>query len=131
MTIPRHEITITFVRSSGPGGQNVNKVSSKVQLSWHIGQSSVVNEEQKQQIRAVLRRYVNTHDEIMLQADSSRSQYMNKEQAIARLEALVKQALVPKKKRKPTKPTRSSQEKRLREKSHLAKIKKNRKMQGE
>ncbi len=131
MVIPRHEIHITFARSSGPGGQNVNKVSSKVQLSWHIGRSAAVNEDQKNMIRTTLGRYLNTHDEIMLHSDASRSQLMNKEQAIARLQVLVKQALVPKKKRKPTKPTRSSKEKRLREKSHVAKIKKGRKMQGE
>lgn len=131
MHIPRHEINITFTRSSGPGGQNVNKVSSKVQLSWHIGRSTALNADQKNMIRTALTRYINTHDEIMLHSDTSRSQLMNKEQAIARLQVLVKQAVVPKKKRKPTKPTRSSKEKRLREKSHVAKIKKARKMQGE
>ncbi len=129
--IPHHEIYITFARSSGPGGQNVNKVASKVQLSWHIGRSSAVNEDQKHLIRTALRRYINTHDEIMLSSDASRSQLMNKTQVIARLQLLVRQALVPKKKRKATKPTRSSREKRLREKSHVAKIKKGRKMQGE
>lgn len=129
--IPHHELRIAFVRSSGPGGQNVNKVASKVQLSWHIGRSRAVNEEQKHIIRTVLSRYINTHDEIMLHSDASRSQIMNKAQVIARLQTLVKQALVLKKKRKATKPTRSSREKRLREKSHIAKIKKGRRMQGE
>lgn len=131
MHIPRHEIHITFARSSGPGGQNVNKVSSKVQLSWHVGRSPSVREEQKQLIRSALGRYLNTRDEIMLHSDTSRSQFMNKEHVIARLQVLVKQALVPKKKRKPTKPTRSSKEKRLREKLHVSNTKKARRTQGE
>lgn len=111
--VPESEIQLDFVRSSGPGGQNVNKVSSKAQLRWNVGGSHVFNDEQKAAIRVRAGKNLNTQDEIVLSAESERSQSQNKEAVIRRLQELVRVALAPKKKRKPTEVSRSQQRKRL------------------
>lgn len=117
--IPDHELRIETARSGGPGGQNVNKVSSKVQLRWCIGASGVVSSEQKDQIRHALGSRINMYDEAMVDVDEERSQAQNRETAIGRLHELVEDALKPKKIRRPTRPTRASKERRLTEKKKV------------
>jgi len=128
--IPDNELRFDFVRSSGPGGQKVNKTSSKVQLRWTVGPSAVFSFEQKELIRAGLRNQLNKNDEIIISSDEERSQFQNKAKAIERLNNLVNKILTPRKKRLPTKPTRASKIKRLESKIKLSLKKKNRRKSG-
>lgn len=113
MKIPQSEYTIEFARAGGPGGQNVNKVSSKAQLRWCVGASLVLSDEQKERVREKLKNRLTNNDEILVTAEDERSQAQNREQVIARFQEMVAQALIIPKKRRPTKPTRSSKERRL------------------
>lgn len=114
--IPDNELRIETVRSGGPGGQNVNKVASKVQLRWCVGTSQIFSEEQKGLIRMALSTRLNAQDEVMINVDEERSQAQNREKAIERLYTLIAQALKPKKVRRKTRPTRAAKERRLTEK---------------
>lgn len=115
-TVPASEIRLDFARSSGPGGQNVNKVSSKAQLRWSVDASAAFTDEQKAAIRAYAGSRLTKDDEIVLAAESERSQLQNKEEVIRRLQELVRAALAPKKKRRPTKVSRAQKRKRVEEK---------------
>lgn len=114
--VPDGEIRIDFVRSSGPGGQNVNKTSSKAQLRWNVGASQVFTEEQKAAIRAGAGNRLNNEDEIVMAAQAERSQLQNRGEAVRRLRELVASALAPSKERKPVKVNRSQKQARLDEK---------------
>ena len=126
-TIPESELRLEFARSSGPGGQNVNKVSSKAQVRWYVGRSQAFTDAQKASIRAYAGKHLNKHDEIVLSAESERSQLQNKEEAIRRLRELVFRAIAPKKKRTPTKVSRAQKRKRVEQKRIVGERKKLRK----
>lgn len=121
--IPNNEIIITFARSSGAGGQNVNKISSKAILHWSVGKSEIFSDDEKDRIRLKLANKLNNEDEIVIMSEEERSQIQNRELAIERLQKLVNQAIFVPKKRKPTKPTKSSKIKRLESKKMHSKIK--------
>ncbi|MDD5251335.1 MAG: alternative ribosome rescue aminoacyl-tRNA hydrolase ArfB [Patescibacteria group bacterium] len=123
-SIPAHELHLDFVRSSGPGGQKVNKTSSKVQLRWRVGESGVFAEEQKALIRKAAGHRLNADDEIIIVADAERSQYQNRDEAVRRLQDLVARALTPKKTRRPTKISRAQKQKRLDDKRRQSEQKK-------
>jgi ribosome-associated protein len=108
-----HELQITFARSSGPGGQNVNKVSSKAKLRWDIWGSRAYSTDEKIRLTKELAPYLTWKNEVILQSDETRSQLQNKERVIKKLDSLVEKALLPLKVRVPTKPTRGSKERRL------------------
>lgn len=129
--IPETEYTIEAVTSSGPGGQNVNKVATKVQLRWNIGNSRVFTYEEKEAIRSQLENRVNLEDELMIDVSEERSQLQNRETAIEKLHTLVGQALKPVKTRRSTRPTRASREKRLDFKKRVGEKKRFRKMVDE
>lgn len=112
-TVPEGEMEFEFVRSSGPGGQNVNKVSSKARLRWNVGKSGAFTEDQKSLIRAFAGKKLKSGDDIIIEADTERDQPQNREAAIRRLQELVAAALVPKKERKPTKVSRGQKQRRL------------------
>lgn len=114
------ELVFAASRSSGPGGQNVNKVSSKVELRFSIQKSQNLTEEEKQIIRSKLSNRINSDDELVLTAQSSRSQLQNKEEVINLFFNLLEKALTPRKKRIKTTPTRASREKRLETKKKAA-----------
>jgi ribosome-associated protein len=101
-SVPEHEFRIEFVRSSGPGGQNVNKTSSKAQLRWKVGKSQAFTEEQKALIRLAAGNRLNNEDEIVISDQTTREQPQNKAKAIERLQDLVAKALTPKKEREMT-----------------------------
>jgi len=111
--IPASEMEITFVRSSGPGGQKVNKTSSRAQLRWNVDASAVFSVEEKEKIKAHCVNRMNKVGEIVLAFQQERSQLQNKEAAIRQLHALVCQALTPVAERIETHPTYSSKQKRL------------------
>lgn len=126
-SVPESELRLDFARSGGPGGQNVNKVSSKAVLRWDVGSSQAFTDEQKAAIRAAAGKYLNKEDEIVLTAESERSQLQNKAAVIKRLQALVRIALTPKKKRKPTKVSRAQKRRRLESKRLVSERKRSRK----
>ncbi|MGC9343858.1 MAG: alternative ribosome rescue aminoacyl-tRNA hydrolase ArfB, partial [Bacteroidales bacterium] len=100
------EIEYSFSRSSGPGGQNVNKVSTKAELRFHVNNSVLLNENQKKKIASKLSNRINTNGELVLTSDETRSQLKNKEIVTAKFYELLEEALKKKKKRIPTKPSR-------------------------
>ena len=122
-----NEFIFQATRSSGPGGQNVNKVSSKVELRFNVRNSQLLNEEEKTSIAEKLSNKINKQDELVLVTQTDRSQLKNKDKVIEKFYALLEKALMPSKKRFKTRPTRSSVEKRLESKRVQSIIKANRK----
>lgn len=108
------------MRSSGAGGQHVNKVSSKVELTFDINESEGLSDKEKQRIQLKLRSRLTNDGALVLQCDEARSQHRNKDLVVKRFFEILKNALVVPKKRKPTKPTKSSKEKRLKSKKITA-----------
>lgn len=108
----RREIVFTASRSSGPGGQNVNKVNSKVTLRWSLADSKIAPEI-KTRLFQRLRPRLTMSEEIVIQTDEFRDQGRNKEACLEKLESMLASALKPQKRRRPTKPKKSSKEKRL------------------
>lgn len=125
--VPDAEIRLEFVRASGPGGQNVNKTASKAQLRWYVGGSSTFTAEQKAAIRAFAGHRLNSEDEIVLAAQTERSQSQNRDDVIRRLQELVAAALAPKKVRRKTRVSRSQKQKRLEDKRRTGEVKRARK----
>jgi len=123
VTIPAQELAIRACRASGPGGQHVNKSNTKVQLSWSPLRSVALSEEQRELLMTQLRSRLNRHGVITCSVDEHRSQARNIEEARARLVSLVKKGLIKPKKRKPTRRTRASKERRLKAKKQRSKLK--------
>ena len=119
-------LEITFdepVRSSGPGGQKVNKTASKIQARWYIDGSKAIPDEVKNRIKEQFPNRINKNGELFAHSQQQRSQPQNKEAAIQILLAVIAQASIPPKERKPTRPTRSSDERRLKDKAKQARRK--------
>ena len=114
-------------RSSGPGGQNVNKVSSKMELRFDVMSSDLLSETEKTLIMKQLAHQINNEGFLILTCQTTRSQLENKNKVIEKFYQLLKKALKPTKKRVPTKPGKASQEKKLREKKLIAEKKERRK----
>jgi ribosome-associated protein len=94
--IIQQEIDWQAVTASGPGGQNVNKTATKIQLRWSISQSRAISETLKQQLMAALSARINSQGQVMLDIDDTRSQSQNKHLGLERLQQLLSQALKPK-----------------------------------
>jgi ribosome-associated protein len=110
--IPTDEVELTAVRSQGPGGQNVNKVSSAIQLRFDVGASSLPPE-LKERVLALRDHRLTKGGVVVIKSQEHRSQDMNRMAALLRLHDLLELASLVQKPRKPTRPTRSSQAKRL------------------
>ena len=117
-TIPDliRELTFTTSRSSGPGGQNVNKVNSKVTLKWDVLRSSMLNQEQKELITKKLAARITTDGILVLTSQNNRSQLQNKEDAIIKLSELLTKAFTHQKIRKATKPGKAAKHARVKAK---------------
>lgn len=128
-SVPESELVFEFVRSSGKGGQNVNKVSTKAQLHWNLEQSSAFTPQEKDLIRSYLANRINEKGEVFLSSQKTRSQDQNRVLVIESLNRLITEALTPRTKRIATKPTFSSREHRLETKKHQAEKKRLRKIE--
>ena len=117
LEIPDADLEVAFVRSAGPGGQNVNKVASAVQLRFALDRNATLREEVKARLRSLAGQRLTDAGEILITARESRSQEQNRRSAEQRLLELVRRALIVPKKRHATKPTRASRERRLDSKS--------------
>jgi ribosome-associated protein len=125
--IPMSELMFSAVRSSGPGGQHVNKVSTKVILEFDAAHSLALSDEQKALILQKLGGRLNKEGVLMVSSQESRSQLANKQIAMQKLTTLLEEALRPRKKRRRTRTPLSVRYARLQSKKHRAKIKENRK----
>ncbi|MCW3787079.1 alternative ribosome rescue aminoacyl-tRNA hydrolase ArfB [Plebeiobacterium sediminum] len=125
-----NEVRYTTARSSGPGGQNVNKVNTKVSILFSINESKILSTHQKIILSDKLNSRINKDGYIIINCEKTRSQLKNKELALASLNALINKTLIPSKKRIYTKPTKASKLKRMKNKKILSDKKTNRRSIG-
>jgi ribosome-associated protein len=131
VVIPEAAIAFAATRSSGPGGQNVNKVSSKVELRVEVAQIRGLSPEAQERLRLVAGKRWIEGDFLLVTASETRNQPDNRLLAEEKLVALVKQALFVPKKRKATRPTKGSQERRVASKKARSETKKGRSFRGD
>ena len=113
LEIPDNDLEVAFIRSAGPGGQNVNKVASAVQLRFLMARNSTLRDDVKARLRALAGQRMTDAGELLIVARAHRSQEQNRREAEERLCDLVRRALIAPKKSHATKPTRASKERRL------------------
>lgn len=118
LVIPIAEIRFRFSRSGGAGGQHVNKVSTRVQLLFDVAGSPSLTEDQRRMLVGRLGSRIDADGMLSVVADTARSQWKNREEALARFADLLRRALVRRKRRKPTRTPASAHEERLKQKRH-------------
>jgi ribosome-associated protein len=123
LSVPAADLSWRAVRASGAGGQNVNKVSSKVELRFDLPGTAALDEGVKARLRAIARGRLDADGRIVVVSQATRDQPKNLADARAKLAELVVRALVPPRPRKPTRPTAGSRERRLSQKQHRARRK--------
>jgi ribosome-associated protein len=126
VAIPRSELDVRVSRSSGAGGQHVNKTSSRVEIFWNVLSSRAISEDQRALLRQKLASRITSDGSVRIVASDMRSQTRNRELAEERLVETVRRALVIPKKRRATKPSRAAKEARLDEKKRLSEKKRDR-----
>jgi ribosome-associated protein len=130
VSIALSELKFATSRSGGPGGQNVNKLETRVELIFDVNASPSLSEEEKAQILEALRSRVDSEGRIRVVAQESRSQWQNKQRAIEKFSSLLRSALKPRRKRVTTQPSLRSKELRYRKKKRLSEKKKLRKVES-
>ena len=126
LTIPAGELEISFARSGGPGGQNVNKVSSKVDLRWNPATSAALGEDDRAWLLQKLRSRLTGDGTLIVTSTATRDQIANRADAMSKLALIVAAALDRPKPRKPTRPSKGAKRRRLADKRHHAEKKANR-----
>jgi len=126
VAIPDAELEVTTSRSSGPGGQHVNKTDTRVTVRWNLEASAALSETQRNRARRNLENRLTADGDLLVHCDTHRSQRRNRDEARQRLAALVRSALVPPKVRRKTRPSAASRRKRLENKRRRSDIKKSR-----
>ena len=124
--IPDEDLDVSFSRSGGAGGQNVNKVSSKVLLRFHLAQCQVLTFGCKERLKASCPGRLTDDGDLLVTSDRERDQHRNLEDAKEKLASLIRAALVPPKARTPTKPSKGAKRRRLADKSRRADVKQGR-----
>jgi len=127
IALNENEIQLEFIRASGPGGQNVNKVSTAVQLRFDAAGSSVVNDAIYERLKKIAGRRMTTAGVLILKANRFRSQDQNRQDAVNRLVLLIQRAMEKPKQRRPTRPSAASRQRRLAAKRRRSEIKSRRK----
>jgi ribosome-associated protein len=125
--IPERDWVVRYVHSSGPGGQNVNKVATKVELRLFLAQTRALSESQKQRLRTAFPSHVTRDGDFLLSSDRFRSQLRNQTDAFERLSQMIRSVRRAPTPRKATRPTRASKERRLSAKRHTSERKQQRK----
>jgi ribosome-associated protein len=123
ISIDERELDERFVRASGPGGQNVNKVSTAVELRFDVGRSASLPEGVRVRLSRLAGRRLSDEGILVIRADRFRTQERNREDARERLAELIRQAAVVPKRRVPTKPSRAAKERRRQEKAQRSRVK--------
>ena len=123
LAVPRSELEYRASRSGGPGGQHVNTASTRIELLWNLTTSRVLSDEQRERLRLRLASRLDSTGSVRVVASNRRSQQQNRQAADERLAALVRHALHVPKRRRPTRPTKAANDKRISEKKHRGEIK--------
>lgn len=120
LSIPLSEIRFATSRSSGPGGQHVNKADTRVELRWDVQQSAVLSDNQRERIQEILQHRINRRGELVLSSDTRRSQHRNRQEVLERFVGLLRRALTPRKQRRPTRRPAAAEKARLQSKRRQA-----------
>lgn len=131
VTVPDSELEMSFARSSGPGGQNVNKVESKATLRWNVRSTAHLPQPAKERFLTRYASRLTKEGDLLITSQEHRDQPRNIEACRARLVALIRSVLHAPKKRRPTKPTRGSKVRRLKEKKSRSQVKEGRRFKSE
>jgi len=123
ISIPEDEVHFTASRSGGPGGQNVNKVSSRVTLIFHVRASAALSDDQKRRISQKLATRINKEGELRIISQRTRSQEMNRTDAIERFAELIRRALTPERPRVKTRVPAAAHERRIEKKKKRTRVK--------
>ena len=116
ITIPAGELEFTFVRSAGPGGQNVNKVNSKAVLRWAVARTPSLPEEVRARFLAANKHRITVDGDLLVTCQRYRDQGRNIDECLEKLRTMIAAVLTPPRKRRPTKPTKGARERRLKAK---------------
>ncbi len=128
LVIPSNELEERFTTSSGPGGQHANKASTRAELAWNVGASSVLGPRQRERIRLRLANRLDSNGVLRVASEKHRSQLRNREEAKKRLAELIERALKVEPARVKTKPTKAGKERRLQQKRRRSEVKRGRRV---